>query len=733
MRTRFRISTFIFTLLVLVPGATAARAQHDRVSGTVTDTSGAPVEGASVRLIDHGVERGHAYTDAHGQFAIALPCSNCIIEVSRSGFATLTSEAGNAREVNVTLGTQPTIRETVVVSASGREERASQVGASISVLNREDIEQRHALSTVDLLRTVPGVVAVRTGGVGNLTAVFTRGGESTYNKVLLDGIPLNEPGGAFNFASLSPENIERIEVLRGAHSALFGSDAMASVIQIFSARPDTSRPQVNLTVDAGNYKTTHIAGGVGARTESIEYSIFGSRLQTDNRDPNNENKAGTLSGGVTRWTRSGASARFLGRGEFGRSGVPGTTAFGRPDLDAFFRHRDGSFLAGWNQPLRSNLTQQTSYSYVVSHQRSTNLIADPPYTKRFGDLVAMSPSFDFLYDSETELQRHHFEYRADAAVRANQMLTAAFAYDGERGVLTNHRSVAEPQRPARNNTGATVQYEAAPGNVSLVGGIRFENNGSFGFYVAPRLTASWLVNAGNEIRSATRLRASIGRGIKEPLFFQSYSPSPTFLGNPDLKPERSRGFDLGVEQRLARDQVGIHATYFSNHFDDLISLGPSDPVTFAARYENIGETRASGLELAGNAVLIAGLRLSGAYTLLDSRVIRSMSSSPIFAAGKALYRRPRHSGSLQGSFASRRVSVTVGGVFIGSRVDTDFNFPTISSNGGYAIWNASGEFRIARWSAAFVTMENLADRAYMEPLGYRGLGRTIRAGLRARF
>ena len=609
----------------------------------------------------------------------------------------------------------------------------SKVGASITVLDRQAIEQRHALSTIDLLRTVPGVVAVRTGGVGNLTGVFVRGGESTYNKVLLDGMPLNEPGGAFNFASLSPENIDRIEVLRGAHSALFGSDAMASVIQLFSVRPDTSRPQMNIMADAGNYDTAHVAAGLGARTGTIGYSVFGSRLHTDNRDANNQDKTGTLSGSVTRWMPSGASVRFLGRGEFGRTGTPGTTAFGRPDMDAFFRHGDGNFLGGWNQPIGSRLTQQTSYSYIVTDQRSTNLVADPPYTPKFGDLVAAFPSSDFLYDSQTELQRHHFAYRADAVVAPNQTLTAAFEYDGERGVLTNHRSTDAPQRPTRNNTGTTVQYETITERVSLVGGIRFENNGSFGFYAAPRVAASWLVSPGNEALGSTRLRGSVGRGIKEPLFIQSYSPSPSFLGNPDLKPERSRGFDVAVEQRLAHDRVGIEATYFANHFDDLISLGPFDPVTFAAQYENIGETRASGLELAGTAIVTGALRVGGAYTLLDSKVIRSISSSPIFAPGRSLYRRPRHSGSLQASFTRDRVSATLGGVFVGSRVDTDFNFPTISSNEGYATWNASGEVRFARRTAGFITIDNLADRDYMEPLGYRGLGRTIRVGVRARF
>jgi len=627
----------------------------------------------------------------------------------------------------------PVVRETVVVTATGRDMPESKVGASITVLNREQIEERHALSTIDLLRTIPGVVAVRSGGVGNLTGVFVRGGESTYNKVLIDGMPLNEPGGTFNFASLSPENIERIEVLRGAHSALFGSDAMASVIQLFTVRPDTSRPQFNLTADGGNFSTAHFAAGVGARTSGVEYSIFGSSLHTDNEVPNNENTGSTLSGGVTRQLASGSSARFLGRGEFGRTGTPGTTAFGRPDMDAFFRRRDGSFLGGWNQAIGARITQQASYSYIITKYRSTNLIADPPYTPTFGNLVASFPSSDFLYDSESKFQRHHVEYRADAVVARNQTLTAAFAYDGERGLLTNHRSTAAPQEPSRNNTGTTIQYEATAERASIVGGIRFENNGSFGFYAAPRLAVSWLVSAGAGGLGATRLRGSGGLGIKEPTFIQSYSPSPSFLGNPNLEPERSRGFDVGLEQRFARDRASVELTYFANHFDDLISLGPFDPVTFNAQYENIGETRASGIELSGTAIVHGGFRVSSAYTYLDSKVIRSTSSSPIFAPGKQLYRRPRHSGSVQASYSHRRVALALGGVFVGSRVDSDFNFPTITSNESYALWNASGEVRITPRTGAFITLDNLGDSDHMEPLGYPVVGRSVRAGIRTRF
>jgi vitamin B12 transporter len=643
------------------------------------------------------------------------------------------AQAPSTTGVAVDSSGTPTLTESIVVTATGKEESISTVGASITVVTHEQIDQRHALDTIDLLRTVPGIVAVRTGGIGNLTSLFVRGGESSYNKVLLDGIPLNEPGGFFNFGSLAPENIDHIEVLRGAHSALFGSDAMASVIQIFTARPESSRPEANVVIDGGTYSTSHISAGVGARAGAVDYSVFGSRLQTDNREPNNQDRVKTVFGALTGRLPSGAAVRLMGRGEFGRTGVPGPAAYGRPDLDAFFDHKDGDVLAGWTQPIGSHIVQRASYSYAVTHQRSTNLVADPPYTPRLGDLVSPFQASDSLYDSGTDLTRHHFDYRADTTIGSSQTLTAAFAYDRERGVLTDHRSTAAPQRPTRNNTGTTVQYEAVKGPASVVGGVRFENNGSFGFYAAPRAALSWIVRPSGGGIGITRLHGSAGLGIKEPNFLQSYSPSPGFLGNPDLKPERSRGFDIAIEQRFAHDRAGVQATYFANHFDDLISLGPFDPVTFASQYTNIGETRASGLELTADGFVRGGLQVHGYYTFLDSKVIRSISSSPIFAPGKQLYRRPRHSGSIQAAFTRNRLSLALGGIFVGSRVDTDFYFPSIVADKRYATWTASGEMRVLRRTSGFVTVENLTNLDYMEPLGYRGLGRAIRAGVRARF
>jgi vitamin B12 transporter len=630
----------------------------------------------------------------------------------------------------------PRISESIVVTATGKEENISRIGASITVLGPDDIQRRDALSTTDLLRTVPGLIATRSGGVGTLTSVWVRGGESSYNKVLLDGIPLNEPGGAFNFASIAPENIERIEVLRGAHSALFGSDAMASVIQIFTARPTSAEPQITAAVEGGTYRTGHVEVGVGAKSGALEYSAFGSHLQTDNRVPNNRNRASTASGTISGQPSAGGLARLVLRGDFGRTGVPGATAFGRPDLDAFFRHRDAVVLGAWSHTVNTHLSYQAGYSLTATNQRSANLIVDPPYTPTFGDRTAPFQFSDFLYDTDTNLKRHHIDYRADAALAEHHVLTFAFAYDGERGVLTNFLSTAAPQAPSRNNTGTTFQYEGSAGSVSMIGGVRFEHNGSFGSYLAPRVALSWLAQPGRQGLGATRVKASAGLGIKEPTFLQSYSPSPSALGNPDLKPERSRGFDAGIEQRFARDRVAVEVTYFANHFDDLISTQLIDPATFRYQYFNIGETRARGLELSGTVVATRSLRLGASYTLLDGTVLKSTTTfSPVFREGQPLFRRPKHSGALQASWSTARGGVHTELVIVGRRVDSDFSslVPEITSNPRYSLWNVSGDIKLHRVLSAVIAIENLAGRDYMDPLGYPALLRTVRAGLRARF
>jgi hypothetical protein len=417
-------------------------------------------------------------------------------------------------------------------------------------VNRDEIEQRRALSTIDLLRTISGMVAVRQERRQSDERIRAR--QRVDPQQSAPGGTAERPGGAFSFTSLSPRTSTH-QSARRALGLRVGRDGK----QLFSVRPERAAPGA---CDGGRRHRHRASGGGVRRTAERRLPLFSGRSCRQTTKPNNENKTSTVSGSdpLAGLRRVAPVSR---RGEFGRTGTPGATAFGRADMDAYFRHGDGSVLGGWNQPIGSRVTQQTSYSYIVTKYRSTNLVTDPPYTPQFGDLVAAFPSSDFLYDSETEIERHHFEYRADGVIARNQTVTAAFAYDGERGVLTNHRSTAAPQRPERNNTGTTLQYAATVERASLVGGIRFENNGSFGFYAAPRVAVSWLVSqgAGSDAElGATRLRAALG-GHREPLFIQSCSPSPASSAIRTSR-QSGRAATTSASTAVCQDRAAIGAT-----------------------------------------------------------------------------------------------------------------------------------------------------------------------------
>ena len=213
-------------------------------------------------------------------------------------------------------------------------------------------------------------MVVRTGAPGAVTSLFVRGGESDYNKVLLDGIPLNEPGGTFNFSNLTTENLERIEIVRGAYSSLFGSDAMASVVQLFTKRPDRSQAHVPRPARQSRAGATTPCEATRQCPASPAGSITRSAPQgyaTDNRVPNSAFENTTLSANFGVALPHDATLRFIGRGELEHVGTPGQTAFGRPDLDAFFERHDGVGGVTFDQQLSSMLRQRASYSLTSSN------------------------------------------------------------------------------------------------------------------------------------------------------------------------------------------------------------------------------------------------------------------------------------------------------------------------------------------------------------------------------
>jgi outer membrane cobalamin receptor len=733
-----RLSVFIFLLSV----PSSARAANG-LSGEVVDQSGRALPRALVRIFDSsGTEIASTFSDEAGRFRVSTAPAGCRVGVSLDGFAPGGAPCGSGEGVRIVLTVAP-IQETVVVTPTRTEAPANQTGVSVTAFTAEDIQRRDVPLVADLLRSTPGVVVIRTGGPGAVTSLFVRGGESDYNKVLIDGIPVNEPGGVFNFSNLTTDNLDRIEIVRGAYSALFGSDAMSSVVQLFTRHPDDrdGRPHATVAFEGGTYDTIRGNAAVSGASGAVDYAAGVARFTTDNNVPNSRFENTTLSANVGLALSGTATIRFIGRAELEHVGTPGQTAFGRPDLDAFFDRHDGLGGISFDQQVTPRFRQRASYSLAVSNQQSTNLIADPPYTPRYGDSVAPFEFSDFTFDTRTDLRRHHASYQADwrlstdASRTGDQELTIVGDWDGERANLIDN--LAGTTVPAsRNNFGLSVQHQALWARTFVTLGARIEHNDSFGAAAVPRGSIAYVLRTGGGIAGSTRLRASGGLGIKEPTLLQSFSPSPFFKGNPDLEPERSRSLEIGVEQRLARDHGRIDVAWFDNEYRNLISTRTTDPTTFSAEYFNIGLSRARGVEVSGDAAFGGPFRARGGYTFLASEIVDSTSpDNVVFQPGQWLFRRPRHSGFAGLMWVSGRLKADVTGVFIGRYVDSDFAslVPPLVENPGHTTWDARVSWNLTPRVAATLAVDNLTDANYMEPLGYPALRRAIRAGVRAGF
>jgi len=738
-----RIASFLVLVPFLLTSRSTALFAADRLAGVVVDQSGQPLPRVYVRTVDaNGREGGNTFSDERGRFDIA-PASGdrCHVEASLMGFAPASIDCA-AAPLKLVLRVAP-VEETVVVTATRTEAPADQVGASVTAYTEEDIASRRESLLADLIRTTPGAMLIRTGAPGGVTSLFVRGGESNYNKVLLDGIPLNEPGGTFYFNNLTTENLERVEIVRGAQSALFGSDAMSSVVQLFTKRAVPGAPTTaSVGFEGGNYGTTHVDASAAGRTGVFDYSVGAAHINTDNNVPNSHFDNTTLSGTLGVAFNQTSALRVVARGELGKNGAPGQTAFQRPDLDAFGERHDGTVGISFNQQVTPRIHQLVSYAFALSNQRAADLKVDPPYVPRYGDRVAPFAFTDFLYDSRTDLRRHHATYQADVeiandATHGRQLFTALADWDGERGTLKDQ--LAGTNVPAsRDNIGVAIQHQATWRRVSATAGGRFEHNASFGDAFVPRGSVAVVLHEANADGAfgVTSVHAAAGKGIKEPTLLQSYSPFTFYLGNPNLQPERSRSVEVGVDQRLASDRVRVGATWFDNHYFNLISTVTTDPLTYAAQYFNIGESRARGAELSFDVAPTSSLRGRAGYTFLDSEVIASTSPfSTVLQAGQPLFRRPRHSGFVQAMWTQGRIAASFTGTFIGQYLDSDYSSlePPLLENPGYTTWDLRASYRVTRLLTATLSIDNVANESYMPALGYQALGRAARAGFRVAF
>jgi len=722
MKTSVRVLAFVFSVVSPIVFSlalpTAAQTQTAAtLTGTITDPRGAVIAGAQIsgEQIPSAGEPVHSVSGGDGHFALPLPPGRYRIMVSRDSFAQVVQEitiaSGESREWNVRMALEP-LSSKVVVTAQTVPLDANSSPAPVTILTRQDIEQRGATSLPDLLATQPGFSLGRTGPEGGQTSLFLDGGNSNYTKVLVDGAPVNQPGGLIDFSNFTLDNIEKIEVVHGAESALYGSDAMDGVIQIFTHRGTTHVPEFTAFGEGGNFATGRGGAELSGLLGRFDYSAAASDIETAGQGKNDAFRNRTASGNFG-WRFTDTGRVSLGvRDNVSAAGTPGTTVFDPPSPNSIGLHN-----------FSGNIHAEFTTGIHWHHQLNG--------TEFYFRELNIDPNFPTFY----QYNRSSFGAQSTYLIQSLGV-TAGYQYEVENGFISYVGFHAR-----RNNQAGFLDARWQPiARLTLSAGARAEDNANFGTRVVPRIGIAYALRMAQGAFGDTRLRASYGQGIEEPRFDQSFGSDPCFPGNPNLLPERSRTVHAGVEQKLASDRVHVTVDYFDSRFRNIISfqdvlpsaacVAASSPFPASAgTFFNTNLAHARGSNLAVEARLTHWLSTSANYTYDSTRTLSAPNTfDPNYIPGSRLLRRPLNSGNFALNAAFRRMNWNLSGYFTGRR--NDYPVHGVSINPGYARFDLAGSYNFTHGVTFYGRIANLADKKYQDVLGFPALGREFRVGLK---
>jgi vitamin B12 transporter len=620
-----------------------------------------------------------------------------------------------------------TFLEPVVITATRIPTARPSIVAGVSVLDGDMLRALGVKQVLEALRLMPGLDIAQTGSFGGSTSLFLRGGESDYVKVLVDGVPVNDPGGAFDFAHLTTENVERIEMVRGPSSVLYGSDAVSGVVQIFTRRGQ-GPPKAEVGFSAGTYSSTVIDGGVSGSTEAVDYSFNFSRSTTDgfysfNNDYNNMVLSGHVRVEPDDRTKAAIAVRY-NDAEYhyptdGVGQVVDRNSFslqdrlvGSLDLSRFFFDRiEGQLLLALNQTDGSMDDKSDGPADTLGFFGFKSLQA---VERRSADLRA-----NFHFD-ETSVATAGVQIEREDERSFNESLS-------QYGTSTNSQEVS------RGSRAYYAQLQAVPvRGLAFNAGVRLDDNDTFGTFFTYRGGATYRFSTG------TRLRAAIGKAFKEPTFFENFASSAFVVGNPDLEPERSRSWELGGEQTLFQGRVLVGVTYFDQQFRDLVQYNPMPPNPGDPNYFNVAAANASGLEAEARA-MVSNLEFDGSYTRLHTEVTDAgFDDGPgaAFVTGEKMLRRPTDAMSLGARYVTERATFGINLRHVGNRDDRDFStYPAkpvvLEPYTKFDIstaWTFGAEADRLPDLTLTLRVANLFDREYQEVFGFPARGRTVMIG-----
>jgi len=600
-------------------------------------------------------------------------------------------------------GEEPALRVPEIrVSATRIESTLATSPDAITVISREEIEELGARTVADVLATVPGISVSRTGQPGGQTSAFLRGANSGHTLVLIDGVRANNAfNGRFDFVDLTVDNVERIEVVRGPQSTRYGSEALGGVINVVTRR-GAPAPTGAALLEVGSNDSVRVRGSAAASAGDFGVAVEASTFDTDNERPNAQYHGVGGSFGASWRPHQRFGIELSGSHRTAQAGTPNDVATSDPN-DVTRSETTSATLALHGVPAAwwdARLTLSRGHERV----RFSGPEPNPPY---------------FSGDVETET--------VSDAVRADlqNVLTLAPAHRFLLGLSydrtpTEYTSASPFGDAALDETvtarAVSAQYDFEPARsfTASLGG-RVDDFSSFGTH------ATWRAGGRYTLAGAgTILRANAGTGFRAPTIADLYYPN---FSNPDLDPEKSLGWDLGVEQPLLGGRLQVGAAWFRNDFDNLIAYS-----TTTSRPENIADARTDGLEAFAQLLPTDALTISVAYTWL--RTAKDLGT------GERLLRRPEHVATVAAHYRFPRwVALDTSARIVGTAADKDFGaFPAADvENDAYVKWDAG--VTVTPWGhlSLVARVENLLDDAYEEAYGFPALGRTFWGGAELRF
>ena len=618
----------------------------------------------------------------------------------------------------------------VFVTSTRTEVPLEQVTTSATVITAKDIQDQQAVTVLEVLRGVPGFDVVQTGSRGTGTSVFVRGAEADQVLVLIDGVEVNSTtAGAFNFAHLTTENIDRIEIIRGAGGTLYGSQAIGGVINIITKR-GRGPAEFGLSAEGGNGWTNRQTLTLSGEVGRLGYSFSGARMETDGFRPFNDDYRNLATSGRLDYKVT-EDATLKGIFRFNKTdvGLFNSNNFVPGGRDPNSREAVTQILGKveWEQRILQNWDYRIAGSIFKEHIKDSD---DP-------DPLSDCQFFGFPCDSRT---RSRFRPQISSAefqtnYRFGDWSTTTFGTEFKRRKASTSSSsdgfsLGEINKAIRNmGYYLEEQIKLLGDRLVLIPGIRLDDHQTFGSEWSPSLSSSYLFR-----ETGTRVKAGYAEAFKAPTLNELFFP-PGFgcaaFGNPDLGPEKSWELNAGVEQTLFGDRVTVSATVFHREVSDLIATEPTpDPTdpAFCVRAENLGKARFDGVEWLLNIKLFSFLALGANYTYLDWDTTDGR-----------LNRRPHHRGNVNLSYFYDRFRLNFDAHLAGKRDDIDSVTGANIKKGTYARFDLAGSYRLPvkidllKDVSLFGKIENLFNRKYEEADGFRARPLNFLLGIRAAF